>query len=88
MGVLGWSGQRNERGAVLGRQLAGGKAAFAGDALERRSRVFGAVAADIVDVPGFESDLRKQGATLTVEHAYENPRGLAGDPAKPRRPRR
>jgi hypothetical protein len=68
--------------AVLGKQLANKKAAFAGDALQGRTRVFGAVAADIVDVPRFESDLRKQGAKLAVSQTYVNTGGLAGDPAK------
>ena len=67
---------------VLGRQLAGKKAAFAGEGLAGRTRVFGAVAADSVDLPRFASDLKKNGATLKVAQTYENPGGLTGDPVK------
>ncbi|HEY7106666.1 MAG TPA: hypothetical protein VH986_09700 [Acidimicrobiia bacterium] len=66
--------------AVVGRQLAGKKAAFAGDALMRHERVFGAVAADTVDLTRFTSDLKKQGATLKVAQAYNDPGGIVGDP--------
>ena len=69
--------------AVLGRQLVGRRAAFAGDALQDRTRVFGAVAADIVDLDQFERDLKKEGAaTLAVTHAYQNQGGLSGDPVE------
>ena len=67
---------------VLGRQLAGKKATFGGDAMQGRTRVFGAVAADMVDLEQFGEDLERQGAELKVEHAYENTGGLAGDPAE------
>jgi hypothetical protein len=67
---------------VLGRQLAGKKATYAGDGLQGRTRVFGTVAADIVDLEQFENDLAKQGAELKAKHAYENTGGLAGDPAE------
>jgi hypothetical protein len=68
---------------VLGRQLAGKKAAFAGDGLQDRTRVFGAVAADIVDLEQFERDLKQEGdAPLAVTHSYRNEGGLSGNPVE------
>jgi hypothetical protein len=67
---------------ILGSQMAGKKATFAGDALEDRTRVFGAVAADIVDLRQFERDLKKHGGELAAKAEYNNPFGIAGDATK------
>jgi hypothetical protein len=67
---------------ILGQQMAGKKAAFAGDALKDATRVFGTVAADIVSVPQFQRDLEEQGGKLAIKAEYDNPFGIAGDATK------
>ena len=59
--------------AVLGRQFAGKKAEFAGDGLRTQTRVFGAVAADIVDLDSSRRDLKQEGdSRLRSRTRYTN----------------
>ena len=67
---------------VIGQQLAGKKAEFAGDALKQQKRKFGAVyIPTLIDVDQFKRDLEGYGATLASDNADRSSGVYTGEAA-------
>ena len=65
---------------VLGKQLVGKKAEYAGDDVKGQTRKFGVITKDgDVDVPGFKKELAKYKGTVTSEATYPPTGGTYGD---------
>jgi hypothetical protein len=65
---------------VIGKQLVGKKAEYAGDDVEGQTRKFGVVYIDtLVDYPQFKSFFKKHGGTIASENAYQASGSTFGD---------
>jgi len=67
----------------IGKQLKGGKAEYAGDALKTQPRKFGVLYASNVDIAYFKSEMKKYGVPLTAEASFTVPPGAVATTATP-----
>ena len=67
---------------VIGKQLVGKKAEYAGDELKKQTRKIGVVyIKTLVDYPQFEEFFKKYGGTVTSENVYDANGSIFGDSA-------
>ena len=74
---------------VIGKQLVGKKAEYAGDDVKKQTRKFGVVyIPTLIDIAQFKSYFTKYGGTLTTESPYTSNGTTFGDDALRRSRRR